>query len=80
MNVPVFKSLGKPVYWCGLPRTLFFMFIIVTVGAFLIFRTLYITIPITLLYFTFRLLVREDRRIFAILRESMKIKGHYFPD
>lgn len=80
MQAPVFKSLAKPVYWCGVPRMAFFAIIIMSGIMFLFFKTIYIVIPVTFLFFLLRLLVREDRRIFAVIQESIRTKGHYFPD
>lgn len=80
MQVPVFKSLAKPVYWSGLPRPIFFAIFISALILFFVFGSIYVAIPITLVYMFFKLLVREDRRIFDILAESFKTKGHYYPD
>lgn len=80
MQVPVFKSLAKPVYWCGLPRSVFFSIILLTIVAFFFFKTIYVAVPVIIIYFVLRLLVREDRRIFDILVENFHLKSHYFPD
>lgn len=80
MQVPVFRSIAKPVYWGGLPRGILICLIIFTGVAFFIFKSLYVVIPTTLLYYILKLIVREDRRVFGILRQNFKLKSYYYPD
>lgn len=80
MQVPVFRSIAKPIYWGGLPRSVLICMILFTGVGFFFFRSLYVVVPTTLLYYALKLVVREDRRIFSILRQNFRLKSYYYPD
>ena len=78
MRAHVFKSLSCPVYWGGLPRNVFICILMLSILMVFVFRSLKALIPLFFVYSFLLFLVKNDHRIFGILKESLKFKSHYY--
>lgn len=78
MHAKVFKSLSKPVFWGGLPRDMFIVIFMFGLFTLILFHTIKALAPLFIIYLFLVGVARIDHRIFGILRESIKIKSHYY--
>lgn len=78
MQVPVFKSLAKPMTWGGIPRTVFIVIIIMALFSVVIFQSIKGVLPILAGYVIILSLCRYDPKIFSILYKNLCLKTHYF--
>lgn len=78
MNIPVFKSLAKPMTWGGVPRSIFIMIILATLISVVLFQSIKGVLPIMAVYAIILFLCKYDPKIFTILYNNLNLKTHYF--
>lgn len=78
MYAKVFKSLCKPVFWGGLPRDVFISILLIGIFSFVILHSIKVFIPLFFIYIFLLSIVRIDHRIFGIIKDSLRLKSHYY--
>lgn len=80
MDIPTYKSLCKPMTWCGIPRNIMLIIVFLGLLSIVLFQSIRGIIPIIVLYLILLALMRVDYKILSILQENMKLKDVYYPD
>lgn len=80
LDIPVYKGLYKPLFWGGLPRTLFITLMTLTALAVIVLKSPYAVIPVAAVYVVCAAVCRIDQHLLSIIMDSWRMKDVYFPD
>lgn len=76
-DVPVHRSLVKPVFWGGVPRLVLISEILVAILAFAILKTFTIVILMAIVHMIFRYFSQNDPVFADVFFRSIKHDGYY---
>lgn len=77
-EVPVHRSLVKPMFWMGVPRNLFLTNVFIGIFGGIIFKTFLVVAVVVLLHFLFKYLGSKDPQFHEVFWRAKNHKTIYY--
>ena len=76
-EIPVHRSLVKPLYWMGVPRAVLILEILFGILCGVIFKTFLVPIMLVCIHFLFRYLGQRDSRFMDVFVRYLRHNRYY---
>ena len=76
-EIPVHRSLVKPLYWMGVPRSVLILEILVGILGGVIFKTFMVPVVLVCVHFLFRYLGQKDSQFMDVFFRSLRHNKFY---
>lgn len=77
-EIPVHRSLVKPMFWMGVPRNIFLSNVFLGILGGIIFKTFLVVVVVVLLHFLFKYLGAKDPQFHEVFWRAKNHKTIYY--
>lgn len=77
-EIPVHRSLVKPMFWMGVPRNIFLSNVFLGILGGIIFKTFLVVVVVVLLHFLFKYLGSKDPQFHLVFWRAKNHKTIYY--